>query len=118
MKNAVSYLLIFWNAVDLRYRNLNNPKVRLNIAGIVLMEVIIEIKIFYYTTIIFHDGFSLFFYYFYLKGPLAYSNSYLEKNEEKSYILNLLLPQTGFYFIHRWAAANEAYFDMVLLTTE
>lgn len=88
VKNAVSYLLTFWNAVDLRYRNLNSPKVRLNIAGIVLME-----------------------------GPLEYSNGYLEENGSKSYLLNLLLPQTGFYFIHRWAAVNEAYFDMVVLTT-
>ncbi|XP_063978468.1 A disintegrin and metalloproteinase with thrombospondin motifs like [Diachasmimorpha longicaudata] len=38
VKKAVLYLLSFWNAVDLRYRSMTNPKIRLNIAGIVIAE--------------------------------------------------------------------------------
>lgn len=37
----IPYLLAFWNGVDLKYRNLENPKYRLNIAGIVIAEVCI-----------------------------------------------------------------------------
>lgn len=29
----------FWNAVDLRFRQMSNPKIRLNIAGLVVPEV-------------------------------------------------------------------------------
>ncbi|XP_043468799.1 A disintegrin and metalloproteinase with thrombospondin motifs 16-like [Leptopilina heterotoma] len=35
---AVEYTLSFWNAVDLRYREFTEPKIRLNIAGIVFLE--------------------------------------------------------------------------------
>lgn len=35
----VSYLLAFWNGVDMKYRSLMNPKYRLNIAGIILANV-------------------------------------------------------------------------------
>lgn len=38
--SAVDYVLSFWNAVDLRYRVFRSPDVRLNIAGIILSEVI------------------------------------------------------------------------------
>lgn len=80
------------------------------------------IKIYIFCYIHFLIIFKPYFYEYYnfifqLKGPLEYSNGYLEENGSKSYLLNLLLPQTGFYFIHRWAAVNEAYFDMVVLTT-
>ncbi|XP_076748746.1 A disintegrin and metalloproteinase with thrombospondin motifs like [Xylocopa sonorina] len=33
---AMQYVVAFWNGVDLRYRVLTNPKIRLNIAGIVV----------------------------------------------------------------------------------
>ncbi|XP_044020757.1 venom metalloproteinase 3-like [Aphidius gifuensis] len=36
--NAIPYLLALWNGIDMRYRILNNPKWRLNIAGIVIAE--------------------------------------------------------------------------------
>ncbi|XP_063972483.1 A disintegrin and metalloproteinase with thrombospondin motifs like [Diachasmimorpha longicaudata] len=36
--DAIVYLVAFWNGVDLRYRYFENPKFRLNIAGIVLTE--------------------------------------------------------------------------------
>ncbi|XP_015184026.1 PREDICTED: A disintegrin and metalloproteinase with thrombospondin motifs 1-like isoform X2 [Polistes dominula] len=36
VKHAMRYILSFWNGVDLRYRLLNNPKIRFNIAGIVI----------------------------------------------------------------------------------
>ncbi|XP_046837254.1 venom metalloproteinase 3-like [Vespa crabro] len=36
IEHAIKYILSFWNAVDLRYRLLNNPKIRFNIAGIVI----------------------------------------------------------------------------------
>ncbi|KAF7997649.1 hypothetical protein HCN44_006220 [Aphidius gifuensis] len=35
---AIPYLLAFWNGVDLKYRSLDKPKWRLNIAGIVLAK--------------------------------------------------------------------------------
>ncbi|XP_063990733.1 A disintegrin and metalloproteinase with thrombospondin motifs like isoform X2 [Diachasmimorpha longicaudata] len=35
-KRAVLYLLSFWNAVDLRYRTMSEPRIRLNIAGIII----------------------------------------------------------------------------------
>ncbi|XP_044575426.1 venom metalloproteinase 3-like [Cotesia glomerata] len=35
-KTAILYLLSFWNAVDLRYRTISDPKVRLNIAGFII----------------------------------------------------------------------------------
>ncbi|XP_011306184.1 zinc metalloproteinase homolog-disintegrin albolatin-like [Fopius arisanus] len=35
---SLAYLLAFWNGVDLKYRSFENPKFRLNIAGIVLTE--------------------------------------------------------------------------------
>ena len=41
VQKAVTYFTIFYNAVDLRYRSMQKPKVRLNIAGIVLIDVII-----------------------------------------------------------------------------
>ncbi|XP_057327760.1 A disintegrin and metalloproteinase with thrombospondin motifs like [Microplitis mediator] len=34
----VPYLLAFWNGVDMRFRSLNNPRVRLNIAKILIAE--------------------------------------------------------------------------------
>ena len=36
---AKKYLLSFWNGVDLRYRLLGDPSVRVNIAGIILSKV-------------------------------------------------------------------------------
>ncbi|XP_043468697.1 venom metalloproteinase antarease-like TtrivMP_A [Leptopilina heterotoma] len=38
VKRAVEYTLSFWNGVDLRYREFKEPKIRLNIAGIVLIK--------------------------------------------------------------------------------
>ncbi|XP_043468660.1 uncharacterized protein LOC122502586 [Leptopilina heterotoma] len=38
VKRAVEYTLSFWNAVDLRYKEFTEPKIRLNIAGIVFLE--------------------------------------------------------------------------------
>ncbi|XP_015126791.1 venom metalloproteinase 3 isoform X2 [Diachasma alloeum] len=35
---ATAYIVAFWNSVDLKYRYFENPKFRLNIAGIVLTE--------------------------------------------------------------------------------
>ncbi|XP_043479749.1 zinc metalloproteinase/disintegrin-like [Leptopilina heterotoma] len=35
---AVEYTLSFWNGVDLRFREFEEPKIRLNIAGIVLIK--------------------------------------------------------------------------------
>ncbi|XP_034948143.1 venom metalloproteinase 3-like [Chelonus insularis] len=35
---AVSYLLPFWNAVDMKFRGLEHPRFRLNIAGIILAK--------------------------------------------------------------------------------
>ncbi|XP_043468713.1 venom metalloproteinase antarease-like TtrivMP_A [Leptopilina heterotoma] len=38
MISAVEYTLSFWNGVDLRFREFEKPKIRLNIAGIVLIK--------------------------------------------------------------------------------
>ncbi|XP_044596778.1 A disintegrin and metalloproteinase with thrombospondin motifs adt-1-like [Cotesia glomerata] len=38
IEDAVMYLLTFWNGVDMRYRSLEHPKIRLNIAGIVVAQ--------------------------------------------------------------------------------
>ncbi|KAH0564545.1 hypothetical protein KQX54_012709 [Cotesia glomerata] len=38
IESAVPYLLSFWNGVDLKYRGLQNPRYRLNIAAIFLPE--------------------------------------------------------------------------------
>ncbi|KAH0567725.1 hypothetical protein KQX54_012349 [Cotesia glomerata] len=38
LQDKIIYLLAFWNGVDIRYRNLVNPKIRLNIARIVFAE--------------------------------------------------------------------------------
>ncbi|XP_051168696.1 venom metalloproteinase antarease-like TserMP_B [Leptopilina boulardi] len=38
MIKAVEYTLSYWNGVDLRYRQFQEPKIRLYIAGIVLLE--------------------------------------------------------------------------------
>lgn len=38
---AKRYIVAFWNGVDLRYRALTKPKVRLNIAGIIVGMVCI-----------------------------------------------------------------------------
>ncbi|XP_063994920.1 A disintegrin and metalloproteinase with thrombospondin motifs like isoform X2 [Diachasmimorpha longicaudata] len=35
---TVAYMIAFWNGVDLKYRSLENPKFRLNIAGIVVSK--------------------------------------------------------------------------------
>ncbi|XP_057326905.1 A disintegrin and metalloproteinase with thrombospondin motifs like [Microplitis mediator] len=37
-QKAVPYILSFWNGVDMKYRGLQNPRYRLNIAGILLAE--------------------------------------------------------------------------------
>lgn len=37
--NLVPYVLSFWHAVDLMFRNLFEPEIRLNIAGIVIAKV-------------------------------------------------------------------------------
>lgn len=36
---VVPYILAFWNGVDMLYRNLENPKYRINIAGILMAQV-------------------------------------------------------------------------------
>ncbi|XP_077255769.1 A disintegrin and metalloproteinase with thrombospondin motifs like [Temnothorax americanus] len=36
IEQAIKYLVSFWNGVDLRYRLLTTPKIRLNIAGIII----------------------------------------------------------------------------------
>ncbi|KAK2581898.1 hypothetical protein KPH14_002355 [Odynerus spinipes] len=36
LEHAKRYIVSFWNGVDLRYRLLNNPRIRFNIAGIVI----------------------------------------------------------------------------------
>ncbi|KYN19029.1 A disintegrin and metalloproteinase with thrombospondin motifs 1 [Trachymyrmex cornetzi] len=36
IEQAIRYLVSFWNGVDLRYRLLTTPKIRLNIAGIII----------------------------------------------------------------------------------
>ncbi|XP_034937081.1 venom metalloproteinase 3-like [Chelonus insularis] len=40
--DIVKYILAFWNSVDFRYRTFQNPKIRLNIAGIIIAEVSID----------------------------------------------------------------------------
>lgn len=40
VEEAARYVLAFWNAVDLRYRLLEEPIIRLNIAGIIISLVI------------------------------------------------------------------------------
>lgn len=40
---AKRYIVAFWNGVDLRYRILTNPKIRLNIAGIIIAMVNIHL---------------------------------------------------------------------------
>ncbi|CAD6216393.1 GSCOCG00004550001-RA-CDS [Cotesia congregata] len=37
-KEALLYILSFWNGVDMRYRSIEHPRVRLNIAGIVFSQ--------------------------------------------------------------------------------
>lgn len=37
-KDALLYILSFWNGVDMRYRSIEHPRVRLNIAGIVFTQ--------------------------------------------------------------------------------
>lgn len=39
-EDLIVYLVSFWNGVDLRYRSFDKPKIRLNIAGIIIPEVI------------------------------------------------------------------------------
>ena len=36
---VAKYMAAFWNAVDLRYREISNPKIRLNIAGLIIPQV-------------------------------------------------------------------------------
>ncbi|XP_034945645.1 venom metalloproteinase 3-like isoform X2 [Chelonus insularis] len=38
LKDTLGYILSFWNGVDLRYRSLQNPNYRLNIAGVIISE--------------------------------------------------------------------------------
>ncbi|XP_044595285.1 venom metalloproteinase 3-like [Cotesia glomerata] len=38
IRDKLLYLLAFWNGVDMRYRSLENPRIRLNIARILLAE--------------------------------------------------------------------------------
>ncbi|XP_074112191.1 A disintegrin and metalloproteinase with thrombospondin motifs like isoform X2 [Cotesia typhae] len=38
VKDALLYILSFWNGVDMRYRSIEHPRVRLNIAGIVFTQ--------------------------------------------------------------------------------
>lgn len=37
--NFLMYLIVFWNSVDLRFRELQNPRIRLHISGIVVAMV-------------------------------------------------------------------------------
>ena len=36
---VAKYMAAFWNAVDLRFREISNPKIRLNIAGLIIPQV-------------------------------------------------------------------------------
>lgn len=38
-ETIATYTAAIWNAVDLRFRQMSNPAVRLNIAGLVVPEV-------------------------------------------------------------------------------
>ncbi|XP_051168873.1 venom metalloproteinase 2-like [Leptopilina boulardi] len=38
LQEALSYIITFWNAVDLKFRDLREPAVKLNIAGIIIEE--------------------------------------------------------------------------------
>lgn len=40
MKEIILYLLSYWNGVDMRFRSIQNPKIRLNIAGLIFAQVI------------------------------------------------------------------------------
>lgn len=44
-KTIISYLLAFWDKVDLIFRSLKNPKFKLSIAGIVIAQVSTKINI-------------------------------------------------------------------------
>lgn len=39
INETIKYIMSYWNAVDMRYRKLDNPKVRINVAGIIIAEV-------------------------------------------------------------------------------
>lgn len=39
LTSIIEYMTAFWNTVDLRYREITNPKIHLNVAGIVVPEV-------------------------------------------------------------------------------
>ncbi|KAG8034488.1 hypothetical protein G9C98_007564, partial [Cotesia typhae] len=41
MKEILVYLLSYWNGVDMRFRGIENPKIRLNIAGFMFAQVLI-----------------------------------------------------------------------------
>ncbi|XP_057327771.1 A disintegrin and metalloproteinase with thrombospondin motifs like [Microplitis mediator] len=38
MKEIILYLLSYWNGVDMRFRSIQNPKIRLNIAGLIFAQ--------------------------------------------------------------------------------
>ena len=46
MEDIAIYQAAFWNAVDLRFRELKGPEVRLNIAGLIVPKVIRKIFVF------------------------------------------------------------------------
>lgn len=45
LKLLSKYIAAFWNAVDLRFREINDPKIRLNVAGLVVPLVINNINV-------------------------------------------------------------------------
>lgn len=46
------YFVSFWNGVDLRYKLLKGPKIRISIAGIIISRVKCNFMIFYQNTIV------------------------------------------------------------------
>lgn len=63
------YFVSFWNGVDLRYKLLKGPKIRISIAGIIISRVKCNLIIFYQNTIvswinlITHNFLSIFFFF-------------------------------------------------------
>lgn len=49
------YFISFWNGVDLRYKLLKGPRVRISIAGIIISRVLVKINDFVYKKIYLHS---------------------------------------------------------------
>lgn len=82
------YFVSFWNGVDLRYKLLKGPKIRISIAGIIISRVKCNLIIFYQNTIVSwinlvtHNFLSIFFFSYlkryHIQGRDA--TPYLERN--------------------------------------